>query len=70
MNGTMNGPLKWAMVDSRHARVHVSHDVHASMPAKSNTKHTWRKNRFASPSERAAADLQNFWLLENETLFL
>ena len=46
-----------AMVNSKH----ISHDMHTSMPAKWNTKHTWRKNRFASPSERAAADLQTFW---------
>ena len=56
---------QWAMVDM--ASKHVSHGVHASMPA--NTKLTWRKNRFASASERAAADSQNFSRLENENAF-
>ena len=48
-------------------RWHVSHDVHTSLPA--NTKLTWRKNRFASSSERSAANSRNLWRLKNKNAF-
>ena len=57
-----NRPWWKARFPQRARFKHGTHEAHTHTT-------TWRRTRFAIPSERAAEDEQNFWLLENEKAF-